>query len=176
MLMIHWWFQFLLSGVYIKSRTFQLLILCHSEVTRGWKGAQLGRPAQTGQKNIPYHMITCSAYTLWGKVGQGSLLRNYLGIPGGGWWAIALCITCFVPPNYSDVAVIVAITIIIPIIIIIITIIIIIIVIIIIIIILFHSVPLYCLYLNPSVSSHILFWAFAPPHWEGGASECLCDV
>ena len=69
-----------LSSVYIKPRTFQLLMPSQQEGRRGTRsreGTQPGQLTQTGQRNTPYHVMSCPVYKL-GGVGQGggSLLGN----------------------------------------------------------------------------------------------------
>jgi len=46
-----------------QSRTFQLLTVAWAaRGTGSWEGTQLGQQTQTGQRDIPYHMTSCSAY------------------------------------------------------------------------------------------------------------------
>ena len=69
--------------------------------TRSWEGTQPGQLTQTGQRDIPYHVTSCPVYKL-GGVGPGAGGNRCLGTNWtsvGKWWAIALCITCFVYSN-----------------------------------------------------------------------------
>ena len=53
-------------AVLTQSRPFLLLTPPHQRVgwgcTRSWEGTQLGRLTPTDQRDIPYHMMSCSAY------------------------------------------------------------------------------------------------------------------
>jgi len=73
----------LLSSAYTKSGTFQLVILpCQQGdwgCTGSWEGTQPGQLTPSGQRDIPYHIMSCSAYISGGEAGQGLLLRNRLG-------------------------------------------------------------------------------------------------
>jgi len=54
-----------------QSRTLQLLTLAWpSRCTGSGEGTQLGQLTQTGQRDIPYHMTSCSAYK-WGELAGG---------------------------------------------------------------------------------------------------------
>jgi len=63
--------------------------------TGSWEGTQPGQLIQTGQRDIPHHMVSCSVHKL-GELArdQRSLLRDRLGISQR--VVTALCITCFV--------------------------------------------------------------------------------
>jgi len=51
------------------------------ECMRNWEGTQPAQLTQTGKKDIPYHMMSYSAYKPWGGWPRGqSLLGNRLGI------------------------------------------------------------------------------------------------
>ena len=147
MLITHWCFQLLLSNVYTKSRIFQLLMPSQQEGWRGtrrWEGTQPGQLTQTGQRNIPYHVMSCPVYKLRGVGLVGDCCSGTNRASVSEWWAIALCITCFVYSNSFFI-------------------------IFIIISIFFLSVLLNCLYLNPQV---LLFFQFSPPsHWGGGSEQ-----
>jgi len=67
------------------------------EWARGWEGTQLGQLMQTDQRDISYHMMSCSAIKAEGKRGEGEncykgirLLKQPLSVPrsyfpGIGW-------------------------------------------------------------------------------------------
>ena len=153
MLITHWCFQLLLSSVYTKSRIFQLLVPSQQEGWRGtksWEGTQPGQLTQTGQRGIPYHVTSCPVCKLGGVGRRGA--DHYSGTNWASvskWWAIALCITCFVYAFYYYCNFIIVI---------------------IIIIIFFLSVLLNCSYLNPRVLL-FSFWLSPPSHWGVAGSE-----
>jgi len=58
-----------------QSSTFQLLMLAWASRCMGsWEGTQLGQLTQTGQRDILFHMTSCSVYKLAG--GQQLLLGD----------------------------------------------------------------------------------------------------
>jgi len=67
-------FLLLLSSAHRESRPFLLLTPPCQWIgwgyTRSWDGTQLGQLTQTGQRNIPYHMTSCSGVTSWSKEEQ----------------------------------------------------------------------------------------------------------
>lgn len=71
--------------------------------TGSWEGTQQRQPTPSGQRDIPPWMVSCSVYKLGAKLvggcssGTGWALVRW-------WWAIALCLTCFL---YSFIIVIV---------------------------------------------------------------------
>ena len=67
-------FQLLLSSAYTESRPFLLLTPPHQRVGWGctsWEGTQLGQLTPTDQRDIPYHMMSCSAYKAGEEEGRG---------------------------------------------------------------------------------------------------------
>ena len=60
----------------LKSRIFCLLMPSQQEVwrgTRSWEGTQLGQLTPTDQRDIPYHMTSCSAIKAGGKKEEGRM-------------------------------------------------------------------------------------------------------
>ena len=68
-------FLLLLSSAYIESRPFLLLTPPHQwagwRCTRRWEGTQPGQLTPADQRDIPYHMASCSAYKAGGKRRRG---------------------------------------------------------------------------------------------------------
>ena len=66
----------LLSSAYTEPRPFPLLAPpCQRdgwECTRSWEGTQTGQVTQTDQRDIPYHMMSCSVYKELGGRGGGA--------------------------------------------------------------------------------------------------------
>ena len=98
--------------------------------------------------SIPYNILQKP----WKMVGtwprEKPLLRDRLGI--GEWWAIALCITCFVYVYIYTITIILF----------------------------FFSLYFSDLvfYLNLRVLRFFFFWFSPPSHWEGSVSERLCHT
>jgi len=60
-----------------QSRTFQLLMLAWAaRCTRNWEGTQPGQLTPNDQRDVPYHMMSCSTY----KVGGRRRKRKTLGV------------------------------------------------------------------------------------------------
>jgi len=73
-------FELLLSSAYTESRLFLLLTSPHQRVgwgcTRNWEATQLGQLTPTDQRDVPYHMMSCSAYkapALYEEEGRGGV-------------------------------------------------------------------------------------------------------
>ena len=73
-------FSLLLSSAHTESRPFLLLTPPHQRVgwgcTRSWEGTWLGQLTPTVQRDIPYHMVSCSAYTAGGRRRKGGDIRS----------------------------------------------------------------------------------------------------
>ena len=71
-------FQLLQSSAHTEPRTFQFLVLpCQQGgwgYTRSWEGTQPGQLTQVGQRDIPYHMASCSAMTAGAKKEEGGVV------------------------------------------------------------------------------------------------------
>lgn len=82
---------------YSELRTFVLLTPPYQWVARGcrrsWDATQLGQLNPTDQRDIPYYVMSCSAYKAGGRLAEDSC-------PGIGWeWVggerlFVICITC----------------------------------------------------------------------------------
>jgi len=77
-------FYLLLSSSYTESRPFLLLTPPHQRVgwgcTRTWEETRPGQLTQTDLRDIPHHMMPCSATKLGGGWAGGLLRRDWLGI------------------------------------------------------------------------------------------------
>ena len=89
-------FSLLLSRAYTQSRPFLLLTPPHQRAgwgcTRNWEGTQSGQLSPTDQRDIPYHMTSCSAYKAGGKRRNGGTFRGMVFVfPSNGyaWWSPA---------------------------------------------------------------------------------------
>lgn len=84
--------------------------MCRLGATRSWEENEPGQLTQTDQKNIPYRLMSHSAYKLGGK-----LVPGCCSDPGwvsvSGWWAVASCIIWFVYSNSFIAIIIIIITI-----------------------------------------------------------------
>ena len=146
-------FSLWLSSAYTESRPFLPLTPPHQRVgsgsTRSWERTQLGQLTPTDQRDIPYHMTSCSVYKLQGA-GRGAViaaweLAGYQSVGGK-------------QLHCASLALYVIITIII---------------ILLLLLLLFYFILfqlLNCSYLNPGVFSLLLFW-FSPPSHQGQGSE-----
>jgi len=64
-----------------QSRTLQLLTLAWpARCVGSWEGTQLGQLTQTGHRDVPYRMASCSVHSLGVAKGQRLLLEDRLGI------------------------------------------------------------------------------------------------
>lgn len=148
----------LLSSTYMKSKSFQLLILpCERGswgCTNSWEArttlelgsAQPRQLTQTDQRVNSYHMVLFMLNNNTGVVGwwRGCSHCSGSGWTAGGWWANALCITCSVYYYFFTLIIIV---------------------------IIFPSFPvLLSFYLN----AWVLFFSDSCPHLTGrGVNECV---
>ena len=155
-------FSLLLSSAYTEARPFLLLTPPHQRLgwgyTRSWEATQLGQRTPTDQRDIPYHMTSCSAYRAGGRRRKGGdiwsdgicLPKSPLRVtepcfPGDGWapacrWEVVnefLVLLCLRAQLFLYL--------------------------------------LNCLYLSPRVFSLLLF-RFSPPSQQGGMSEWVCGA
>ena len=71
----------------LKSRTFQLLKPSQQEGwrgTRSWHRTQPGQLAQSGQRGIPYHVMSCPVYKLGGVGAEGIAAQGLTGCRSAG--------------------------------------------------------------------------------------------
>ena len=89
-------FLLLLSSAYTQSRSCLLLTPPHQWVgwgcTRSWEGTQPGQLTPTDQRDIPYHMTSCSAYKARGRRRKWGMFGVMVFVFTGNhytWWSPA---------------------------------------------------------------------------------------
>ena len=89
----------MLSSTHTESGPFLLLTPPHQRggwgCARSWEGTQLGRLTPADQRDVPYHMMSCSIYKLGEKLARGHCSGQAGHRSVGGEQLFFILITCF---------------------------------------------------------------------------------